>query len=97
MNIAYWTLGEGPPLLYSAALSESHASVVWEIPRIRRMFEQPTRKRTVVYFDPRGSGLSDRHPKDDSFVGMLADFSAVADACGAGTFDLIGPQNTDRV
>jgi pimeloyl-ACP methyl ester carboxylesterase len=90
VNIAYWTLGEGPPLIYVPNPSASHAEMLWEIPASRAWFERLSAGRRVIYLDPRGTGLSDGAPSDYSVAGFARDIEAVAAASGTRRFALWG-------
>ena len=58
VNIAYWTMGEGMPLVHMPA-PFSHLQLDWEVPEFRDWYERLARRRTLVCFDNRGGGLSD--------------------------------------
>jgi pimeloyl-ACP methyl ester carboxylesterase len=88
VNIAYWTLGNGTPLVHSP-LMFSHVQLEWEIPECRRWYERLAERRQLVRFDPRGSGLSSRR-SDHSVEGWGLDIDAVADRLGFERFALLG-------
>ena len=56
VNIAYWTLGEGEPLVYMAGGPWNHIEL-WEIPECRRWYERMAQGRMLVRYDVRGTGL----------------------------------------
>jgi len=89
VNIAYATMGEGPPLLkapnWLTHLEYEHESPVW-----RHWWQALAQDHTLIRFDQRGSGLSDRNVEDLSFEAWIRDLEAVADASGQQTFDLLG-------
>ena len=80
VNIAYWALGEGPPLLY---LSPNYA-VPWSVlnsqPEWAHWFDRFAGTRQLVFYDPRGVGMSDRDVSDRSFEAMGRDLDAVVQA-----------------
>ncbi len=78
VSIAYWTLGEGPPLFYMT-LAFSHALMAWRLPEVGRWYEALAEKRMVVHYDWRGNGLSDRDVPSYSLEGHVSDLEAVAD------------------
>ena len=59
VSIAYWTLGEGPPLIWMPPLPISHIQMEWQIPEWRAWDERLAKNRTLIRYDSRGSGLSD--------------------------------------
>ena len=78
VNIAYWTLGAGPPLVYAPSWG-TNAQTVWEVPQARELFARLAERYRVVYFDPRGVGMSDQAPEDVSLGGFVADIAAIFD------------------
>jgi pimeloyl-ACP methyl ester carboxylesterase/DNA-binding CsgD family transcriptional regulator len=60
VNIAYYSIGEGPPLVY--ANPGSHLEEEWRHDEQRSWFEQLAAHYRLIRFDLRGSGLSDRTP-----------------------------------
>ena len=59
-SIAYWTFGEGKPLLEMPALDVSHVQQEWQVPPLRRLYERLAERRMLIRYDGRGSGLSQR-------------------------------------
>ena len=89
VNIAYWTLGEGVPVLYLHGHGFSHVAAEWEVPALRDWYERAARDHCVVRLNLRGGGLSDI----DVEIGLeqyALDMDAVADAMGAGSVVLFG-------
>ena len=58
-SIAYATIGQGPQLVYLGACV-THLELEWEDPAYRTFFEKLGRHHTIVRYDRRGVGLSDR-------------------------------------
>jgi DNA-binding CsgD family transcriptional regulator/pimeloyl-ACP methyl ester carboxylesterase len=90
-KIAYSTLGDGPPLVLMPAILFSHLEKLWEIPELRRGLEQLADNWTVVRYDNRGSGLSERNVTDFSLDAHISDLEAVAGALGLDQFALNAP------
>ena len=88
VSIAFWTLGEGMPLVHMVPFG--HARVEWQIPNIRRGYERLAEKRRVIRYDPRGNGLSDRDVTDYSLDALVMDLEAVVDRLGLARFALLG-------
>ena len=90
VGLAYATEGEGPPLVkagnWMTHLDYDRQSPVW-----RHWVRELRRGHTLVRYDERGCGLSDREfdgtPTLDTYVGDLA---AVVDAAGLERFALLG-------
>ncbi|MGI3783262.1 MAG: alpha/beta fold hydrolase [Janthinobacterium lividum] len=88
VQIAYAVHGAGPPLLVDACWL-SHLQFDWQSPVWRHYLVELGRIATVVRFDERGHGLSDRGVTDHSLGARLADLEAVADDAGLERFALL--------
>ncbi|WP_232830444.1 alpha/beta hydrolase [Oceanicella sp. SM1341] len=88
-QIAYATLGEGPPLL-KAANWLTHLEFDWNSPIWGRSFAEIARSRTFIRYDERGCGLSDWEVEDLGFDAFVEDLEAVADRLGLERFPLLG-------
>ena len=90
-NIAYSTLGDGPPLVLMPAILFSHLEKLWEIPELRRGLEQLAENWTVVRYDNRGCGLPNATSSDFSLDAHISDLEAVAAALRLDPFALNAP------
>ena len=90
VSIAFWTLGEGLPLIVMASPPFSHIQLEWQWPEWRRSYEQLAEKRMVVRYDGRGSGMSDRDVADLSLEAQMRDLEAVVERLGLQRFALLG-------
>jgi len=88
-RIAHATAGTGPPLVRVGTWL-THLELDWEGPIWSHWFEELSRDRTLVRYDLRGSGLSDRSPDDLSFDAWVRDLEAVVDDLGLDQFTLLG-------
>jgi pimeloyl-ACP methyl ester carboxylesterase/DNA-binding CsgD family transcriptional regulator len=91
VSIAYATLGEGPPLVLMPALLFSHLEKLWELRQLRTGIERMAKSWTVVRYDNRGCGLSERDARDYSLEAHVGDLEAVADAAGLERFAINAP------
>jgi pimeloyl-ACP methyl ester carboxylesterase len=89
VRIAYATSGTGPPLVKPSNWL-THLEHDWESPVWRHWLRELSRDRTLVRFDQRGSGLSDRDAADISFEAFVRDLETVVDAMGLERFPLFG-------
>jgi class 3 adenylate cyclase/pimeloyl-ACP methyl ester carboxylesterase len=89
VRIAYQIEGEGPPMLWGPQLFESF-SVDHLVPRWEGMYRSLLRGRTIIRFDRRGLGLSQREVDDLSVEGFYRDVVAVVDAAGCDAVSLFG-------
>ncbi|HEU4758812.1 MAG TPA: adenylate/guanylate cyclase domain-containing protein [Dehalococcoidia bacterium] len=95
VNIAFWSLGEGRPLvIMPPSVSASHLELEWQWPEWRRWYERLAQRRKLVRYDGRGGGLSDRDAVDLSLDARLLDLEAVVDRLGLERFALLGAVNS---
>ncbi|MCA9844722.1 MAG: LuxR C-terminal-related transcriptional regulator [Dehalococcoidia bacterium] len=94
VSIAYWKLGRGPYQVHMPALPHSHIAMEWEWPEMRRGWELIASSVTVVRYDGRGTGLSERDVDDFSMEALLADLDAVMGELGEEPVSLVGIHNT---
>jgi pimeloyl-ACP methyl ester carboxylesterase/DNA-binding CsgD family transcriptional regulator len=89
VTIAYAVHGSGPPLVIDACWL-SHLQYDWESPVWRHYLTELGKIATVIRFDERGHGLSDRDVTDHSLELRLADLEAVVEHAGLdATFSLL--------
>jgi pimeloyl-ACP methyl ester carboxylesterase/DNA-binding CsgD family transcriptional regulator len=88
VGIAYAIHGSGPPLLVDACWL-SHLQFDWQSPVWRHYLVELGRIATVIRYDERGHGLSDRGVTDHSLEARVADLEAVADDAGLDRFALL--------
>jgi pimeloyl-ACP methyl ester carboxylesterase/DNA-binding CsgD family transcriptional regulator len=88
VRIAYAVHGSGPPLLIDKSWL-SHLQFDWQSPVWRHYLVELGRIATVIRYDERGYGLSDRHVTDHSLDARVADLEAVADDAGIECFALL--------
>jgi pimeloyl-ACP methyl ester carboxylesterase/DNA-binding CsgD family transcriptional regulator len=90
VGLAYAIDGEGPPLV-KASNWMTHLDYERQSPVWRHWVRELSRGHTLIRYDQRGCGLSDRQfdgaPSLDSYVG---DLTAVVEAAGVDRFTLLG-------
>src|SRR5215211_874073 len=96
VSIAFWTLGEGPPLVYMAGGPWSHVEL-WDIPECRRWYERLANTRMLVRYDIRGTGFSVRAVADHSLDALVTDVEAVVNRLGLDRFDIFGAADAGPV
>jgi DNA-binding CsgD family transcriptional regulator/pimeloyl-ACP methyl ester carboxylesterase len=92
VRIAYSVMGHGPPLLRIPQARWDHLEGWWAIPGYRLMMERLANEHTLVLYDPRGTGLSDRGATNYTLETQLLDARAVIDAAGIEQFAVLGWQ-----
>ena len=95
-RIAYATSGAGPALVWVAPFSHSLKldwdSIIW-----RPWLSLLTRRHSLVRYDWRGCGLSDRDGVEFSFEKHLEDLESVVEAVGLKQFVLFGHEGAGMV
>lgn len=91
VDIGFWEIGSGPPLLLAQNRSLSHAEFEWMVPSMSALYRELARYFRVVRFDPRGAGVSGEPPPEGvTLQGLANDIGAVATALGEGELNLVG-------
>ncbi|MCC6298951.1 MAG: alpha/beta fold hydrolase [Anaerolineales bacterium] len=88
-RIAFAISGKGPPLV-KVANYMSHVEYDWDSPVWVHWLEELARNHTLIYYDERGSGLSDWDAEDVSFEAWVRDLEAVVEVAGVQRFPLFG-------
>ena len=90
VTLGYQVFGAGPVLVWMPSLSNIVAQ--WRIPALRAAYEGLARNLTVVLYDGRGTGSSDRRVDlgDLGVEAHLRDLTAVLDHAGIGRASLLG-------
>ncbi|HMB74844.1 MAG TPA: alpha/beta hydrolase, partial [Kiloniellaceae bacterium] len=89
VTIAYATVGEGPPLV-KAPNWMNHLEYDWKTPFWRHLVGAFASSHSLLRFDQRGNGLSDRNVERLTFDAFVDDLEAVVDAAGLDRFPLLG-------
>ncbi len=87
VQLAYALTGKGPPLVKVANFL-THLEFDWRSPVVQPFLLELGKGRTLLRYDPRGCGLSDRNVQDLSLETWVADLEAVVDAAGIERFPL---------
>jgi class 3 adenylate cyclase len=89
VRIAYSVMGSGPFYVYDAG-TINHLKAAMEIEPMRVAFERLAARCTLVRFDHRATGLSQRDRLPTSLDDLVADLEAVVSAVNLETFALGG-------
>ena len=89
IRIAYAISGEGPPIVKAASYI-THLEHDWTSPTAQPWLTALNRTHTMIRYDERGTGLSDRDVDDVSFDGWVHDLEAVVASAGLDRFALLG-------
>jgi pimeloyl-ACP methyl ester carboxylesterase len=89
VSLAYSTIGSGPCIVRVLG-HFTHLEAEWQWPELRLFWERLAEHHTVVRYDGRGIGLSDRYDGDFTEETRQRDLEAVLNAVGARTVVLLG-------
>jgi pimeloyl-ACP methyl ester carboxylesterase/DNA-binding CsgD family transcriptional regulator len=95
-RIAYGICGSGPPLVWVAHFVH-HLNFDWDSPVWRPWISALARRHTLIRFDFRGTGLSDRTGVEFTFEKLAEDFEAVVSASRVRDFSLFAMSGGARV
>jgi DNA-binding CsgD family transcriptional regulator/pimeloyl-ACP methyl ester carboxylesterase len=94
VSLAFTVAGDGPALVFVPWVPFSNLRMEWQNTFLNGIFEQLTRRLTVIHYDGRGTGHSQRDVTDLSPDAMVADLEAVVDRAGAAQVSLLGQYNS---
>jgi class 3 adenylate cyclase len=94
VRIAFAVLGSGPPLLVTCAPAFGSIEHEWDIPEARNWYESLARKRTLILYDGRGLGASDRNVSAYSVETLALDIEAVIEHLHLQSLDIFGFYHT---
>jgi hypothetical protein len=90
VNIAYQAFGDGSVDLVFVPGFISHIELAWEEPYLARFLRRLAAFTRVIFFDKRGTGLSDPVARPPGLTERMDDIRAVMDAAGSQTAALFG-------
>jgi pimeloyl-ACP methyl ester carboxylesterase/DNA-binding CsgD family transcriptional regulator len=94
VSLAFTVTGDGPPLVFVPWVPFSNLRAEWQNPLLNRVFERLARQLTLVHYDGRGTGHSQRDVTDLSLDAMVSDLEAVIDRAGLAEVSLLGQYNS---
>ena len=86
VDIAYAEVGTGPPLIAVPPPGFTHAELSWQV--YETIYHPLASKFRTIWYDGRGTGLSDRDAIDFSIDAMVRDLEAVVARTGVSSFVL---------
>ena len=89
VRLAYSMIGSGHPFV-KVATCFNHLDFEWESPIWRHWISDIASGHTIMRYDGRGNGLSDRDAKDFSFESWVRDLETTVNAAGLEKFVLFG-------
>ena len=95
-RIAYGVCGSGPPLVWVAHFVH-HLNFDWDNPVWQPWISALAKRHTLIRYDFRGTGLSDRTGVEFTFEKLVEDFEAVISASGARNFSLMAMSGGARI
>ena len=96
VRLAYAIAGNGPPIVRIPSWM-THLEHDWENPLLNHWLNELASRHTLVRFDQRGVGLSDRDVTDISFDAWVHDMETVVDAARLERFAIWGNSQAPAV
>jgi len=90
VSIAYQVVGDGPFDVVFVPPGTSHVELGWEVPSTQVLLEGIGSFARLIFFDKRGTGMSDRVAGAPSLEARMDDLRAVMDAAGSERAAVIG-------
>lgn len=97
VNIAFWARGNGPPLVLIFPPGFSNLRYEWQIPEGQRTFELNEQHFTVVRYDLRNTGLSDRGVAEVSLEDYVSDLEAVLEKLQYPQVSIFGDADAGKI
>jgi DNA-binding CsgD family transcriptional regulator/pimeloyl-ACP methyl ester carboxylesterase len=94
VSLAFTVVGDGPALVFVPWVPFSNLRMERENPLLRSVYEQMAQRLTLVHYDGRGTGHSQRDVTDLSLEAMVSDLEAVIDRAGLAEVSLLGQYNS---
>jgi pimeloyl-ACP methyl ester carboxylesterase len=94
VSLAFTVVGDGPALVFVPLVPFSNLRAEWQNPLLRAVFGQLARRLTLIHYDGRGTGHSQRDVTDVTLEAMVADLAAVVDRAGVAEVSLLGQYNS---
>ncbi len=95
VNLGAWKAGAGPPVVLAPHVAFDINSD-WNLPTFR-WYRRIAQNRTLISFDRRGGGASDRDTTNFSLDALVGDLEAVVEWAGVRRFALIGAVSSGPV
>ncbi len=97
VSIAFWAVGDGVPLLVMYPPGFSNIQYEWEMPESSRVYEAARGWATVIRFDHRNNGLSERGVADVSLEGFSKDLEGVLNRLDLGRAHIVAGTDCGKV
>ncbi len=94
VSLAFTVAGDGPALVFAPWVPFSNLRMEWQNPLLHQVFEQLAQELTLVHYDGRGTGHSQRDVTDVSLEAMVSDLEAVIGRTGLTQVSLLGQYNS---
>jgi DNA-binding CsgD family transcriptional regulator/pimeloyl-ACP methyl ester carboxylesterase len=94
VSLAFTVAGDGPALIFVPWVPFSNLRMEWQNPVLNKVFDQLARRLTLVHYDGRGTGHSQRDVTDLALGAMVSDLEAVIERADLGKVSLLGQYNS---
>jgi len=91
IRIAYYAVGTGAAVLVMPPLGASHLVLEYGFPPLKRWYEHVSQTRTLVRWDPRNLGMSERKVQNNGAEEYDLDLDAVFTELAISSADVVAP------
>ena len=97
VSIAFWAMGDGVPIVLMYPPGFSNIQFEWEIPEFKETYDTVSQWATVIRFDHRNHGLSERGVEDVSLEAHGRDLLGVIDRLNLPRVHIFGGTDCGKV
>ncbi len=94
MSLAFTSAGAGHAVVFVPWVPFSNLRLEWEHPMLSGIYQRLAERLTVIHYDGRGTGHSQRDVTDLSLDAMVGDLQAIIEITGRSEVSLIGQYNS---
>lgn len=96
VSIAFWAIGDGVPVILIYPPGFSNIQFEWELPEAEAIYEEVRTWATLIRFDHRNNGLSERGVEDTSLAAYVRDIEAIINRLDLNRVHLFATTDTGK-
>lgn len=96
VSVAFWAIGDGVPVILIYPPGFSNIQFEWELPEAEAIYEEVRTWATLIRFDHRNNGLSERGVEDTSLAAYVRDIEAIINRLDLNRVHLFATTDTGK-